>query len=599
MDGGDGMKYWLGFVLILNVFGCVSGSVVEDADVELNGKEKSGAVANGWSLWNTYYYVSAEPQTASGPTTTLYSSSCQPIAEVSASYSDRACIEGTGRLKDGRMVNYASTCNCGRPCPTGGTVCWSVLDTDQFPWGKGARNNPLSPMRSLAVDRTRFQLGTTLYIPLWQGVDVPSMGGVNGFVHDGCFRADDVGGAIRGVHIDIFTGPRELARYFEGVVPTRTNMQAQPGGNRCAYLVGGSTPAPAPQQQTEGAWLGSSCEDHSVCAGTNGPNSGYCHKDPRSSSQTGICTASCISTCPDRFDSAQTFCVAASLLGGNEGGYCVAQAEPSNGQCAQLPGFESSDEARFLGNRSGTAINRAVCLPQISTAINERSASEPNADTSGSPPPRAVPVEEPCGSLDYLGRCSGDVAEWCEDGHISSVDCANQNQTCGYVDGSVGYYCMDEDQASPSNAQPDSAPPPPRAVPVEEPCGSLDYLGRCSGDFAEWCDDGQISRVDCAGQGQTCGYVDASVGYYCMDENQSSPSNGGNGGICIDPSLELSDHAEPCPGAGENTWRCACSERYGTVISQVCRGGSWTTYQTNPNDCSLCDGRYTAGCDGD
>jgi 3D (Asp-Asp-Asp) domain-containing protein len=596
------MQYSMILGLVLSLFGCVSASFEEDAGFETSAKAKSDAATNGWSLWNTYYYVSAEPQTATGPTTTLYSASCQPIAEVPASYSDRACIEGTGRLKDGRMVNYASTCNCGRPCPTGGTVCWSVLDTDQFPWGKGARNNPLAPMRSLAVDRARFQIGTTLYIPAWQGIEVPSMGGINGFVHDGCFRADDVGGAIRGVHIDIFTGPRELARYFEGIVPTRTNMQAQPGGNRCAYLVDGSGSAPEAQPQTQGAWLGSSCTDHAACAGTNGANSGYCHKDPRSSSQTGVCTASCRGTCPDRFGSAQTFCVAASLLGGNDGGYCVAQAEPSNGQCAQIRGFESSDEARFLDNSNASAVTRSVCLPQTSNAINEHSASQPAAGQSGSELPRAVPVDETCGSLDYLGRCSGDFAEWCDDGQISRVDCASQNQTCGYVDASVGYYCMDGRQSSPPNAQPDPEPsdsPPPRAVPVEESCGSLDYLGRCSGDFAEWCDDGQISRIDCAGQGQTCGYVDASVGYYCMDGNQSSPSNYGNGGICTDPSLELSDHAEPCPGAGENTWRCACSPQYGTVISQVCRGGSWTTYQTNPNDCSLCDGRYTAGCDGD
>ncbi|MFU8805411.1 MAG: hypothetical protein ACNA8W_16480, partial [Bradymonadaceae bacterium] len=86
---------------------------------------------------HTYYYLADETQYSGSATTTLYDSQCRAMAQVSASFSDSVCIEGSGKLRDGTIINYASTCSCGRRCPTGGTVCYSKLDANRFPWGKG------------------------------------------------------------------------------------------------------------------------------------------------------------------------------------------------------------------------------------------------------------------------------------------------------------------------------------------------------------------------------------------------------------------------------------------------------------------------------
>jgi 3D (Asp-Asp-Asp) domain-containing protein len=188
------------------------------------------------SLWNTYYYLAKEDDYPGTKNTALNSSSCQGLVDVSAAFSDAVCIEGSGRLSDGRVINYASTCSCGRPCPTGGIVCYSVLDKTQFPWGKGARSNPLVPMRSLAVDRSTIALGTTVYLREWDGYEVPSLDGVGGFTHDGCFRADDVGGAIQGPHIDIFSGTKAMYLRLEQDFPTRTSYTSFTNAPRCAYL---------------------------------------------------------------------------------------------------------------------------------------------------------------------------------------------------------------------------------------------------------------------------------------------------------------------------------------------------------------------------
>ncbi|MBW2736863.1 MAG: hypothetical protein JRH20_31145, partial [Deltaproteobacteria bacterium] len=148
------------------------------------------------TLWNTYYWVSLENDFSGSADTVLYDAACQPIVTVTANFSDSVCIEGSGRLSDGRMINYEQSCSCGRPCPTGGIVCYSVLDIHEFPWGMGATSNALQPLVSLAVDKDVISLGQTLYLPLWDGVKVPAVDGLGGTTHDGCFRADDVGGSI-------------------------------------------------------------------------------------------------------------------------------------------------------------------------------------------------------------------------------------------------------------------------------------------------------------------------------------------------------------------------------------------------------------------
>lgn len=101
---------------------------------------------------------------------------------------------------------------------------------------------------------------------------------------------------------------------------------------------------------------------------------------------------------------------------------------------------------------------------------------------------------DPCGGVDEVGRCDGDVARWCEAGVPRQRDCGACGQSCGQVAEVGGAYCRD----TPS-----------------DPCAELDYLGRCNGDVAEWCDDGTFKTEDCGARGQTCRYIDDRIGYFC------------------------------------------------------------------------------------
>jgi hypothetical protein len=153
----------------------------------------------------------------------LSSQSCDPLANVPVEFVDRLCITGSGRLVEGSVVNFDGTCTCGHPClRTGTTACFVLLDPAQFPWGMGAASTPIVPLRSLTVDESLIEHGTVLYTPTWDGVEFPARDGVGGFVHDGCFRADDAGYGITGHMVALAAGPATMFSWLEAELPSGT-----------------------------------------------------------------------------------------------------------------------------------------------------------------------------------------------------------------------------------------------------------------------------------------------------------------------------------------------------------------------------------------
>ncbi len=175
----------------------------------------------------------------SGPDDAILSSqTCDPLANVPAGFADRLCMIGSGRLVDGSVVNLDGPCTCGYPCPrTDATVCFVLLDPAQFPWGVGSVNTPIVPLRSLTVDQSIIAHGTVLYTSSLDGLAIPARGGVGGFVHDGCLRADDAGYGIVGNVVALAAGPAAMSSWLETALPSGTQTwdlyQSAP---HCAYL---------------------------------------------------------------------------------------------------------------------------------------------------------------------------------------------------------------------------------------------------------------------------------------------------------------------------------------------------------------------------
>jgi 3D (Asp-Asp-Asp) domain-containing protein len=138
---------------------------------------------------------------------TLYAGGgkCEPIVEVSKDFATQLAVQGTGKLRDGRVLNIWGACNCKH------TPCFKVTKSK---WGTAGTGRPLLPFRTVAVDPKVVKLGSLLYVPLLEGRTMPGRAPWGGFVHDGCVVADDTGGHIGGNRIDLFVGRRA---YFLGI----------------------------------------------------------------------------------------------------------------------------------------------------------------------------------------------------------------------------------------------------------------------------------------------------------------------------------------------------------------------------------------------
>lgn len=134
-------------------------------------------------------------------------------------------LEGSGLLLDGRIVHYNGACKFGW-----GT-CFGQLDVAEYPFGRGAARRALIPFKSVAVDPRVVQLGEPLYIPEFDGMKLP-----DGSIHDGCVRADDTGGGIKGKKLDFFVVTygnfRALLDELLGVTWITPHVEAP----RCQYL---------------------------------------------------------------------------------------------------------------------------------------------------------------------------------------------------------------------------------------------------------------------------------------------------------------------------------------------------------------------------
>lgn len=211
--------------VILDSYGTGSGSPGPYTFRASTSSLPAGGTPLG-TLWNTFYYLSLEDP-GDAADTPIYDSSCNEIARVSNRFHDSVCIEGSGRLRDGTVINYASTCTSS--CPSADRcgsnsyrVCYRALDPERFPWGMGARSNPLEPNVSIAVDPSFIPLGRWIYVEELDGIVPPG----ETTPHDGCLRADDTGGAIDGNHIDIFVGPQTSWSPWEALLPTRSTLHA-------------------------------------------------------------------------------------------------------------------------------------------------------------------------------------------------------------------------------------------------------------------------------------------------------------------------------------------------------------------------------------
>lgn len=179
------------YVMILLVAACATPLVVET--------EIKPDLTKKVSLFGTHYYAHEAEIVASGyPLYDKFGNAISP--KISQKEYCLCGIEGTCSI-DGQIYDYSGVGTQRVPftCPkySGHKVYWSK---GKFKYGKGNKSNPLEPFVSVAADQKIYKFGTMIYVPSAKGLKLP-----NGTTHNGMFRVDDVGGAIKGNHLDFFT----------------------------------------------------------------------------------------------------------------------------------------------------------------------------------------------------------------------------------------------------------------------------------------------------------------------------------------------------------------------------------------------------------
>lgn len=177
------------------------------------------------------------------------------LAEVEAAFFSQMALEGTGRLRDGRLLNVAhdpSYLPCdprtfapcfaiakrngwipdkagyaGIQCDKAGTKavaarCFELKPVSPNGWPRERLGIPLDPWRTIATDIGAKTIarhdpkykgkggvvppGTKVFILESVGWKLP-----DGSTHDGWWTANDTGGGIFGAHFDLFVGTPALA----------------------------------------------------------------------------------------------------------------------------------------------------------------------------------------------------------------------------------------------------------------------------------------------------------------------------------------------------------------------------------------------------
>lgn len=206
-------------ILALIVLGTVTSAAAAADAFDL---AEPATLSPALSLWATQYYVHQAMDTADGGGIQLTDDDDAPLG-VALGHADwcDAALEGTVTIDSQGEVstyNYSdrkrkNLVDCSKRFKSLSKATVTALGHTTFaevpsdaPYGLGAKPSyRLVPGRSVAVDRKKFSLGTVFYIPALRGKTFEMPDGTKK-PHDGYFMAVDVGGAIKGDHIDVFTG---------------------------------------------------------------------------------------------------------------------------------------------------------------------------------------------------------------------------------------------------------------------------------------------------------------------------------------------------------------------------------------------------------
>jgi 3D (Asp-Asp-Asp) domain-containing protein len=174
----------------------------------------------------SFYWLAYEAEYANEPyDTAIYTKRGYFIGRFPEAFVYELKLEGSGVLRDGRVLNYDGECDYGM-----GT-CFKALELSEHPLGAGVQGRRLDPFRSIAVDPRYIPIGAPVWVPELVGIVMP-----DGTRHDGCLRADDMGGAIKEHKLDFFVESYFNFKFIADSLWWRMKATPHLEEPRCEYL---------------------------------------------------------------------------------------------------------------------------------------------------------------------------------------------------------------------------------------------------------------------------------------------------------------------------------------------------------------------------
>lgn len=170
-----------------------------------SGKPSTTVLKKLGELGPSFYWVAVEAEDGLPRMISLKDASGGELLKVSEKFFKDLKMEGTGKLLDGRIVNFDMRVTL----PDGTKEIRWIICPPEVTHGYGLDRRPLIPFKSLAVDPNVVPMDSVLYIPQAKGARLP-----DGTIHDGYFHAIDIGDAIKSERIDVFTSIGDQSSVF-------------------------------------------------------------------------------------------------------------------------------------------------------------------------------------------------------------------------------------------------------------------------------------------------------------------------------------------------------------------------------------------------
>lgn len=175
------------------------------------------------------------------------------------------------------------------------------------------------------------------------------------------------------------------------------------------------------------------------------------------------------------------------------------------------------------------------------------------------------------------GTCAGSGP--CSPGDVdmgsTCGNCGRQERHCGTDCQWGAWACVDEGECMAGATDTDSRTCTPS-------CGGTERRTRTCSSSCTW--GAWSGFTGCVACGPVCGNGTCESGETC-----SSCAD------CRYGHLGTGDNGDSCAGVPAETWRCV-TRSSGGMVSQVCRGGVWISFNLSPRDCSGCVCSFSLAC---